>query len=222
VNPAQFGPQEDFQAYPRTLKEDLAKLAALKVEFVFNPDVKEMYPGQTVYVDENELTTSLCGRHRTGHFRGVLTVVLKFFNIIKPTRAYFGKKDYQQWRLIDKMVKDLNLDLDVIGCPIIRDMDGLALSSRNSYLNSGERVRATVIYKAIQTVRDAYRKGETRAATLNELAKEVMDEIRVQYIEFVDSSTLKLVDVVNDSTLFAIAAYVGQTRLIDNSVLGEE
>ncbi len=161
VNPIQFGPNEDFERYPRDEKRDLELLSKEGVDYVFIPEVHDMYPADySVYVDETELSKYLCGARRPGHFRGVCTVVTKLFNIVKPHKAYFGKKDYQQFRIIERMVRDLNMDVEIVPCPIIRETDGLAMSSRNVYLTPEERKDAVCLYKSLQLASKMIREGE--------------------------------------------------------------
>ncbi len=223
VNPAQFGQGEDYGKYPRTLEKDLDELKAYNVDAVFFPDGKQMYHEQELYiVDDGDLSNNLCGKYRPGHFKGVLTIVLKFFNIIKPERAYFGRKDYQQFVLIKKMAEDFNLDIEIVPCKIVRDSDGLALSSRNAYLSKQERQNALSLQKALLETKAIYRNGELSSKEIIESAKSILNPVKIQYIELVDPDTLKNVEKVNGKTVMAIAAFAGITRLIDNTVLGED
>ena len=222
VNPAQFGPKEDFNNYPRTLEQDLERLGTLKVDAVFYPAAETMFNDQAVYVNEDKLSKTLCGNSRPGHFKGVLTIVLKFFNIIRPHRAYFGRKDYLQFILIDKMVKDLNLDINIISCPIVREENGLAMSSRNLYLNLNEHKSALLLSKSLRAVNMAFKDGTTSSEILKDIAAEVMKSIRVQYIEIVSPKTLLDKHIVNKDDVILIAAFVGSTRLIDNTIIGDD
>jgi len=218
VNPLQFGKNEDLDRYPRDFERD--KNMAKDADIIFYPDYKDMYPQDfQTYVEVVELTKGLCGAYRPGHFRGVTTVVMKLFNIVNPDRAYFGKKDYQQYIVIKQMVKDLNMDIEIIGCPIIREEDGLAMSSRNKYLSEEERKQATGISKALFKAKEEFEKGEKNPEKLKEIAKNVLDSyplIKLQYLEIVDGKTLKQKQTVEKGDIMAIAVYIGNTRLIDN------
>ncbi|RUM42367.1 MAG: pantoate--beta-alanine ligase [Desulfurobacterium sp.] len=226
VNPVQFAPGEDFERYPRDLERD-RKIAQEKgVDYLFVPEVSEMYPpGYSTYVEVEGITEVLCGAKRPGHFRGVATVVTKLFNIVKPHRAYFGKKDFQQLKVIERLVKDLNFDVEVIGCPIVREKDGLAMSSRNVYLSPEERESATSLYRALKLAKELFEKGERDP----EVIKSRMEELilshphvkAIDYIEIVDPETFKPVDEIKEGTLIALAVFVGNARLIDNWVVGE-
>lgn len=232
VNPAQFGPQEDFSTYPRAVAADEKMLRDLDVDILFLPGQEEIYPsGYLSYVDVEKLGSVLCGRSRPGHFRGVATVVLKLFNIVTPTRAYFGQKDAQQATIIKKMVKDLDLDVDIRVMPIVRDPDGLALSSRNAYLSATERQAALHLSRGLsqaqaQIAQGLREVGQIKAVIRQELEKN--DLLQIDYIEVVSLDRLEAfahggqegrVDPGN--TLVAVAINVGRTRLIDNFVLGE-
>lgn len=224
VNPTQFGPQEDFAAYPRDLKRDLALAEANQVDVVFNPAAEDMYPyGFQTYVSVEGLGNHLCGISRPGHFRGVATVVNKLFNIVQPDKAIFGEKDFQQLTVIRRMVRDLNMDVNVIGMPIVREQDGLAMSSRNSYLNKEERKAAICLYNAIKRGKDIFDKGIRNVDTI---LKEVISVIEVEplamieYVEICDADTLEELDAIQDSGLLALAVKIGKTRLIDNCLLG--
>ncbi|GAB6071756.1 pantoate--beta-alanine ligase [Venenivibrio stagnispumantis] len=218
VNPLQFGKNEDLDRYPRDFERD--KNMAKDADIIFYPDYKDMYPQDfQTYVEVVELTKGLCGAYRPGHFRGVTTVVMKLFNIVNPDRAYFGKKDYQQYIVIKQMVKDLNMDIEIIGCPIVREEDGLAMSSRNKYLSEEERKQATGISKALFKAKEEFEKGERNPEKLKEIAKNVLYSyplINLQYLEIVDGETLKQKQIVEKGDIMAIAVYVGNTRLIDN------
>ena len=223
VNPIQFGPQEDYERYPRDLERDLRLAESVNVDVVFAPEVKEMYPdGFQTIVDVTELSKPLCGKSRPGHFRGVATVVTKLFNIVKPHVAVFGEKDFQQLVVIRRMVKDLNMDVRIIGHPIVREADGLAMSSRNVYLSSEER---KVALRLSQSLKKARRLVAQSVLDAQEILKAVVshlcqdDALRLDYAELRDPETLEEVSVVNKPTLLAIAAFVGKTRLIDNCIL---
>lgn len=223
VNPTQFGPKEDFSKYPRTLEKDLALLEAEKVDFVFSPSVQDMYPpGSSTWVTVEGLSEKLDGRSRPGHFRGVTTVVAKLFSIVQPDLAVFGQKDAAQAAIIRRMVDDLDFDVRVLVCPIVREKDGLAMSSRNVYLNPEQRRQATVLYRALMRVQTLADQGESNAAKLAEAGKQVVAEeaqVRLDYFEIVNWETLDPVPDISDGALVAVAAYVGETRLIDNVVL---
>jgi pantoate--beta-alanine ligase len=194
VNPKQFGPNEDFGKYPRSLKSDSAKLAAEKTDCLFHPAVDEMYPaGATAWVTVEVITDKLDGRSRPGHFRGVTTVVAKLFNIVQPDLAFFGQKDAAQAAIVRKMVRDLNFDVEIVVCPIIREPDGLAMSSRNLYLSASERKQATVLYRSLMRVQMLADQGETDSWRLADAGKQVMSEdpsVRLEYLEVVDPDTL--------------------------------
>jgi pantoate--beta-alanine ligase len=225
VNPLQFDQKEDFKRYPRTLARDLKEAEKLKTDYVFVPSGKEMYPpGYQTQVIVKELSQPLCGRSRPGHFEGVTTVVLKLFNIVRPHIAIFGYKDYQQLKVIKQMVKDLNLDIEIIGMPIVRDKDGVALSSRNLYLSKEGRRRAKVIPTALQKVLSAFNKGERKVNILTELALDTLERgcDKIDYISFCDPETLKEYEsdsFIDDKVLFALAVYIEGARLIDNIIL---
>jgi pantoate--beta-alanine ligase len=223
VNPTQFGPKEDLDAYPRDFEQDKSFMQEVGVDLVFCPTDKEMYPdGYQTYLTVEQVTQNLCGRSRPTHFRGVATVVTKLFNIVKPHVALFGKKDFQQLVLIQRMVKDLNLDIEIVGCSIVREPDGLAMSSRNKYLSPDERKEALSLKKALDRARDLYRNGERRAHVLVDEAHEILGlhpQIRADYVSLCDTGTLTDVKTIEGETVMAIAAFVGNTRLIDNCVL---
>lgn len=223
VNPTQFGPNEDFKEYPRDLERDLRLLEPLGVDYVFYPSVDEMYPPQySVFVEEILLSRFLCGARRPGHFRGVCTIVAKLFNIVKPTRAYFGQKDAQQFRILKRMVENLNMDVEMIEMPIVREPDGLALSSRNVYLSPEEREVATKLYASLKRAEELYNSGERDASRIKEAMIEVLSHplIRVDYVEIVDETTLEPVLRIEGKVVVAVAAFVGKARLIDNIILG--
>lgn len=223
VNPLQFGPTEDLDKYPRTLDRDTALLRDLGVDFVFVPQISEMYrPHAKTYVDVSDLSSKLDGGSRPGHFRGVSTVVCKLFEIVRPDRAFFGQKDAAQVALLRKMVRDLDMDVEVVVCPIVREPDGLAMSSRNAYLNSEQRKQALVLSRSLQKVKAAIDAGEEDAKKLTEIGRQAIASepaAKLDYFAIVDPDTLDPVDKVSKGTLIAAAAWVGTTRLIDNIVL---
>jgi pantoate--beta-alanine ligase len=223
VNPTQFGPNEDFAKYPRTFEQDCAMLEAEGVALVFAPTPAEMYPaGATTFVEVTEVSDRLDGASRPGHFRGVATVVAKLFHIIAPDKAFFGQKDAAQVAILRRMVRDLNFDLELVVCPIVREPDGLAMSSRNRYLSAQERDLALVLSRALHAIYANYQAGQTNVAPLLEAARSVMaihPEVRVDYLAIVDPDTLLPLTQAVPGALVAIAAYVGTTRLIDNTVL---
>lgn len=223
VNPTQFGPNEDLAKYPRTFEADRQKLQAEGVDLLFAPSVEEMYPaGATTFVTAEEITDRLDGQSRPGHFRGVTTVVTKLFHILEPDMAFFGQKDAAQLAIIKRMVRDLMFPVEIVTVPILREPDGLALSSRNVYLSPAERKQATVLSRALQTIKSHYEAGERSAAKLIEAARQVFapePSVRVDYIEVVDPETLELRTTAQNGTLVAVAAFVGSTRLIDNLLL---
>lgn len=224
VNPTQFGPNEDYASYPRDLKRDLSMLEVENVDYVFVPSVEEMYPtNYSTYVVEESLSKHLCGKSRPTHFKGVCTVVTKLFNIVKPHRAYFGQKDAQQFRIIRRMVRDLNMDVEVIECPIVRESDGLAMSSRNVYLVGEERKQALALYQSLKIAEQLYEAGERDAARIKQKMLEHFEKfnlVKVDYVEIVDEETLQPVERLDGKVLVAVAAWVGKARLIDNTILG--
>lgn len=224
VNPIQFGPQEDFERYPRDIEGDSEKLKNEDVDILFLPEIKDMYPdGYKTYVEVKEISQRLCGAFRPGHFTGVATVVAKLFNIVRPRRAYFGLKDYQQSVIIKKMVEDLNMDIEIITCPTVREPDGLAMSSRNLYLKPDERRAATVIYRTLTGVSELIKSGERNVAHIKEFMKRsLLSEPLVSSIDYAglyDPDTLDELIELKDRILVAIALRIGTTRLIDNLVL---
>jgi pantoate--beta-alanine ligase len=223
VNPTQFGPKEDFSKYPRSFERDRELLEKEGVDLLFAPSVEEMYPkGAVPFVTVEGLSEKLCGRSRPGHFRGVTTVVAKLFHIIEPNVAFFGQKDAAQVVIVKKMVRDLDLPVEIVVCPIVREADGLALSSRNAYLNPEQRRSATVLHRALMQVQSLAEKGEQTSSKLIDAAQRVFREepaVRVDYVEIVDNETLDPVEDVSRGALVAVAAFVGATRLIDNVVL---
>ncbi len=224
VNPTQFNSAEDLTAYPRDVDRDLHLLEAEKVDLVFTPTPTEMYPpGYQTYVDVGEVAKPLEGASRPGHFRGVATVVTKLFNILQPTRAYFGQKDAQQVAVIKQMVADLNFNLEVIVCPTVREPDGLAMSSRNARLNRAERQAATVLYRALTTARDAFESGERDADRLRSLmAATIAAEplAHLDYVSVAHPETLEELAQVKDRALLSMAVFIGKVRLIDNLICG--
>ncbi|MFZ1864714.1 MAG: pantoate--beta-alanine ligase [Polyangiales bacterium] len=225
VNPLQFAPGEDLDRYPRTLQRDLDICAARDVDLVFAPERDAMYPrGFQSSVSVTALTRPLEGEFRPSHFDGVTTVVTKLFNLVGPCVAVFGRKDYQQWKILERMVRDLDMPFEVLGCPIVRESDGLALSSRNRYLSTEERKRALTIVSALRSVHDAWRRGERRAHVIRSLAAEQIESgvDQVDYVAAVDPESLLRPEGSADRLLIAVAAHLGGTRLIDNVVLGED
>jgi pantoate--beta-alanine ligase len=220
VNPAQFGPGEDYRAYPRDLEGDAARLLREGVDFLFAPPPEEIYPtGFQTFVEVEKLSRPLCGQSRGGHFRGVATVVTKLFNIVQPDLAFFGRKDAQQSILIRQMVRDLNLPVEIIVCPIVREPDGLAMSSRNAYLSREERRAALVLHRSLSRARERLEAGahsgkEVVATMRAELAAEPL--ARADYMEVVDAETLEPVERLEGTILVALAVWIGKARLIDN------
>jgi pantoate--beta-alanine ligase len=223
VNPTQFGPNEDFSRYPRNPERDSAMLAAEKTDYLFMPSVEEMYPaGATTWVKVEDISDKLDGRSRPGHFHGVTTVVAKLFNIVQPDFAFFGQKDAAQVAIVSKMVRDLNFDVRIVVCPIVREPDGLAMSSRNAYLTPEQRKQATVLYRALMRIQSLVDRGESSSARLLVAGQQVMAEepaVKLDYFEIVDRATLDPVSDVSRDGLVAVAAHVGSTRLIDNIVV---
>lgn len=226
VNPIQFGPDEDYDAYPRDLERDAAICERHGIDVVFHAEVEDMYgPAYNTYVVMETLTDALCGASRPGHFRGVCTVVTKLFNIVQPDRAFFGQKDAQQLAIIKRMVADLNMNLEVVGCPIVREDDGLAKSSRNAYLSSEERTAALVLSRAIFAGKAAVAAGERDTEAVKALMTEIIEAeplARIDYVEVVDGATMQPTDRIGESALAAMAVYIGSTRLIDNFIYEEE
>jgi pantoate--beta-alanine ligase len=223
VNPLQFGPNEDFSRYPRNFEQDAKLAKEAGVDLLFNPEVEEMYPSKNLtYVEVGELGDSLCGASRPGHFRGVTTVVSKLFHIVQPDRAYFGQKDFQQYLIIRQMVKDLNFPIEVIPVPIVREADGLALSSRNVYLSSEHRVEALVLSQSLNEAEAWIRAGERRT---DEIEKKIKEKIsressgEIDYIEIRSVENLAKITDVNEPVVIALAVRFGSTRLIDNKIV---
>jgi pantoate--beta-alanine ligase len=224
VNPTQFGPSEDLSKYPRDLERDLSLIHPLGVDLVWTPTAEEMYPpGYQTWVEVDALTHPLEGAMRPGHFKGVTTVVAKLFNAVQPHKAYFGQKDAQQHTVIRQMVRDLNFPLEVVICPIVREPDGLAMSSRNKYLSEADRAAATVLSRALRAAGELYEGGERSAEALREKMQEVIlsePRAQMQYVSCADFDTLQELDVVDGKALLSMAVLFGKTRLIDNFVLG--
>jgi pantoate--beta-alanine ligase len=220
VNPIQFGPNEDLESYPRDLEKDKLLCMQAGANLIFNPSVLDMYEKNAcTYVEVNGITTGLCGEKRPGHFKGVCTVVAKLFNIVNPHKAYFGEKDAQQLAVIKKMVQDLNIDIKIIGCPIVREPDGLAKSSRNTYLSETERKAALILNKSLLLAKESLLAGERNSDILkNIILKALQSEslARIDYVSIVDSESLEPLLIIDKPILIAIAVYIGKTRLIDN------
>jgi pantoate--beta-alanine ligase len=226
VNPVQFGPGEDFAAYPRDLERDVRIADAAGVDLIFVPSAEAMYPpGYQTYTEVEKLTMPLCGANRPGHFRGVTTVVCKLFNIVQPHAALFGRKDYQQLAVIRRMVIDLNLQVEIVGMPIVREPDGLAMSSRNAYLSPNERKSARCLTSALLAARELFQRGENDPFILRELVMAVIGAeptAAVEYAELRDGDTLEEIRTADSRTLLALAVRIGRIRLIDNCILGED
>lgn len=220
VNPTQFSANEDLDSYPRNLKADYELCKNLGADLMFTPAPEEMYDNPLTFVDIGLLSDELCGKSRPTHFRGVCTVVTKLFNITKADKAYFGEKDAQQLIIIKKMTRDLNFDIEIIGCPIVREKDGLAMSSRNAYLNPEERKAATCLSKSIALGESIIKKGLPARELKDRMKKIIEDEplAKMDYLEIVDLNTLQPVKCLNDSVLVAMAVHFGKTRLIDNFI----
>ncbi|MDP1852714.1 MAG: pantoate--beta-alanine ligase [Candidatus Omnitrophota bacterium] len=220
VNPAQFGSKEDFRRYPRDLKRDEKLLKQIGVDAIFYPGVKAVYPkGYLTYVSVEKITERLCGKYRPGHFRGVATIVTKLFNIVQPDTAYFGQKDFQQARVIEKIISDLNIPLKVKVVPIVREPDGLAMSSRNVYLSPQERKDAVVLYRSLRNAEASVKRGERVVKVIiRNITKEIkkIAYARIDYVEMADTETLEKVDKINGEVVIALAVWFGKTRLIDN------
>ena len=225
VNPSQFGAGEDFDAYPRDLERDARIAGEAGVDVIFTPRASDIYPaGYQTWVDVDRLTLPLCGASRPGHFRGVTTVVCKLFNIVMPHVALFGNKDYQQLAVIRRMAVDLNMGIDIVGMPIVREPDGLAMSSRNAYLSPDERRAALCLSRALGEARRLYRQGEWNVVVLRETVLIIIGGepgVVIDYVELRDGDTLEEVAMAGGNTLLALAVRIGKTRLIDNGILGE-
>ena len=220
VNPIQFGPNEDLETYPRDINADSKLCEDLGADFIFNPEPSEMYHDKKAFVDIEGLSDNLCGAKREGHFRGVCTVCTKLFDIVDPNRAYFGQKDAQQLSIIKKLVFDLNIPVEIVACPIVREDDGLAMSSRNTYLSTDERKAALCLSKAIFEGEKMAKEGASVKEVLEKMEEIISSEklAKIDYISAVDLETIKDVDNFNKDTLVAIAVYIGKTRLIDNFI----
>lgn len=218
VNPTQFGPNEDLESYPRDFEADKNFCEKLGASLIFNPEPDEMYEKPRTYVNIEELSDGLCGARRPVHFRGVCTVVSKLFNITKANRAYFGEKDAQQLAIIKKMVKDLNFDIEIVGCPIVRKEDGLAMSSRNTYLSAEERKAALCLSRAIKAGKENIKEGMSTKQLTSLMAEVIKAEplAKIDYIEVVDGEMLQAIEKIEGKVLVAMAVYIGNTRLIDN------
>lgn len=222
VNPMQFGINEDLSTYPRNIDRDSDICEKNGASLIFNPSVEEMYTdGFSTFVDLNNLTSGLCGKSRPTHFRGVCTVVSKLFNIVNPDKAYFGQKDAQQLSIIKQMVTDLNFDIEIVSCPIVREADGLAKSSRNTYLSKEERQASTIINKSLKKAKALIKSGEKDSKNVidfikNEINKEPL--AKIDYISIVDNKTIKNIKTIEDGSLIAVAVFIGNTRLIDNFI----
>ena len=223
VNPTQFGQGEDLAAYPRDLEGDAAKASSVGVDVLFTPRVEAMYPADSrTWVEVEGITEKLCGRSRPGHFRGVATVVSKLFHIVQPHRAYFGRKDYQQFLVIKRVTADLNWDLEIVGVEIVRDPDGLALSSRNVYLSPQQRRSALSLSRSLRQAQAMIDQGERRSEAILAMVEETISEqpeVRIDYVALCDPETLEEVSQIQKDTLLALAVFAGKARLIDNAVL---
>lgn len=223
VNPTQFAPSEDLDRYPRDFERDRQLCQLEKVDVIFYPSADQMYPmSYYTYVNVDKMTKLLCGKYRPNHFKGVTTIVTKLFNIVKPHLAIFGEKDYQQLRVIQQMVNDLNFNIQIINGPIVREPDGLAMSSRNEYLNKEEREKAIVLYKSLQLAKKLYADGERDCLKLKRKIKKFISKIqdaKIEYVEIVDPITLQSITIMKGEVLVALAVYIGKTRLIDNITL---
>ncbi len=224
VNPIQFNDREDYEKYPRDEKRDLKLARDAGVDIVFLPEAKEIYPeGFQTHVEVEKLTKPLCGAFRPGHFRGVTTVVAKLFNIVKPHIAIFGEKDFQQLKVIERMVKDLNFDIKILSGKTVREKDGIAMSSRNARLNPEERRKAVAINRALKSARELFEKGERSAEKLIQEARRIMEHeegLRIEYLQIVDPETFEDIKEISNKALIATAVYVGGVRLIDNIMFG--
>ena len=223
VNPAQFGPKEDFNQYPRDMQRDTEKCSHAGTDILFTPSAPDIYPeGFRTYVSVEGLSEIMCGQARPGHFRGVATVVLKLFNIVKPHKAFFGQKDFQQTVIIKRMVKDLNVNMDIVVLPTVREADGLAMSSRNQYLSKEDRSAATCLYRALKKGRSLFEDGNKDADKIREIILHTLREepsVHLEYLAIVHPETLEEETIAGKGTVIAIAAGIGTTRLIDNIIL---
>lgn len=224
VNPTQFGPNEDLETYPRDLNRDQELCKQEGVDYIFNPSVKEMYGEDyaTYVITESDITNKLCGASREGHFKGVMSVVTKLFNIIGPEKAYFGRKDYQQVAVIKKMVRDLNIHVQIIDCPIVRESDGLAMSSRNTYLSPKERKDALVLSRSLKEAKESILNGEKNKKVIREEILDKINEIpysEIDYVEILDATTLEDIETIDRDVVIALAVKIGKPRLIDNIIV---
>ncbi|MBN8046671.1 MULTISPECIES: pantoate--beta-alanine ligase [Paraclostridium] len=222
VNPMQFGINEDLSTYPRNIDRDRDICEKNGASLIFNPSVEEMYTdGFSTFVDLNNLTSGLCGKSRPTHFRGVCTVVSKLFNILNPDKAYFGQKDAQQLSIIRQMVTDLNFDIEIVSCPIVREADGLAKSSRNTYLSKEERQASTIINKSLKKAKALIKSGEKDSKNVIEFIKNEINKeplAKIDYVSIVDNNTIKNIKTIEEGSLIAVAVFIGNTRLIDNFI----
>ena len=222
VNPIQFGPNEDLASYPRDIIHDKKLVESVNADLIFNPEVEEMYGSHfTTLVNTKEVSENLCGAKRPVHFGGVCTVLTKLFNIVNPTRAYFGQKDAQQLAVVKRFVKDLNFDIEIIGCPIIREADGLAKSSRNTYLNEEERKAALILYKSLKLGLEAIKDGKRDTKEIIDIITKSIEKeplARIDYVSIVDNENIQYIDKIQGEILCALAVYIGKTRLIDNFI----
>jgi len=224
VNPTQFGPNEDLETYPRDINRDQNLCEKEGVDYIFNPSVKEMYGEDyaTYVITESDITNKLCGASREGHFKGVMSVVTKLFNIIGPDRAYFGRKDYQQVAVIKKMVRDLNIPVEIIDCPIVRESDGLAMSSRNTYLSPKERKDALVLSRSLKEAKESILSGKKNKKVIREEILDKINEIpysEIDYVEILDATTLEDIETIDRDVVIALAVKIGKPRLIDNIIV---
>ncbi len=224
VNPTQFGEGEDLESYPRRLQNDASKVEEVGGDLIFAPSDSVMYPeGYSTYVVQEDLTGRLCGAFRPGHFRGVLTIVMKLFHIVEPDVAFFGRKDYQQYVILERMVRDMNMPVDIEAEPIVREDDGLAVSSRNEYLSEDQRAQAVCLYEALRLARRMFRNGERDAESMCEAMRELIDknpEAEIEYVDIVEPGGLQSVAKAEKDSVAMLAVYIGETRLIDNMRLG--
>jgi len=220
VNPTQFGPSEDLESYPRDIKRDSALCIKHKVDILFIPLIEQVYNKDfSTFVEVEGISSLLCGKTRPGHFRGVATIVLKLFNMVKPDRAYFGLKDYQQYIIIKKMVKDLDLDIEIIGCPIVREQNGLAMSSRNNYLSDEQKNQASIIYQALREAKKNIKRGEISSKKIIDSIRAQLENIKdskIDYIKICDPENLYEVEEIVSEVIILVACFVGNARLIDN------
>lgn len=226
VNPTQFGPGEDFETYPRDIETDTRMALGAGADAIFYPSVKEMYPdaGSTFVEVEGSITSVLCGASRPTHFRGVTTVVSMLFNIVQPHKAYFGQKDAQQAAVLIKMVNDLHINLEIVVCPIVRETDGLAMSSRNTYLSPEERAQALILNQSLQKAKDAFDGGETNVQRLEKIIAETIAQMplaRIDYVNVREYPSLNSIETIAQKAIAAVAVKFGKTRLIDNIILGK-